>query len=303
VLGKHKQACARTLHRWCSECICDCMHSLSHTFSPQLSAQSSSASPFSPSPIPEHSSEHDGSAAVSMSRLSYTPSPSATSIGALAPNYKAVAIAKNLLIRTQVHQKDDSSSGPYPGLAANSSHAPNHYHSNPYAFNESASQPFSADPRPSAGLHQQQQYSYKTQHLNVNSPSQSVCSPMSAGATFAFSGLQISSAHQHLSSASSPQPSPHSAGSYPNSPYSGHSQGGRALSPGRRVRRRVKTACTNCKNAKTKCDMGRPCLRCVRRKQPELCRDSVHKRRSRRATESAVGSPGRSSILYSPRCR
>lgn len=51
---------------------------------------------------------------------------------------------------------------------------------------------------------------------------------------------------------------------------------------GRKVRRRVKTACTNCKLAKTKCDMQRPCTRCRRRGHEHTCVDTVHKRRGRK---------------------
>eukprot|EP00954_Amorphochlora_amoebiformis_P006141 481074-Amorphochlora_amoeboformis.AAC.1 len=49
---------------------------------------------------------------------------------------------------------------------------------------------------------------------------------------------------------------------------------------GRRVR--VKTACTNCKAAKARCDTGRPCSRCVKRGFPHKCIDAVPKRRGRK---------------------
>jgi len=44
---------------------------------------------------------------------------------------------------------------------------------------------------------------------------------------------------------------------------------------------RVKTACVNCKNSKTRCDNQRPCKRCVRTGRANSCTDSVHKKRGR----------------------
>jgi len=57
---------------------------------------------------------------------------------------------------------------------------------------------------------------------------------------------------------------------------------------GREVEYRVKTACVNCKNSKTRCDNQRPCKRCVRTGRQDSCIDSVHKKRSR-----GIGSSGR----------
>uniref|UniRef100_A0A7S4DWA6 Zn(2)-C6 fungal-type domain-containing protein n=1 Tax=Lotharella globosa TaxID=91324 RepID=A0A7S4DWA6_9EUKA len=48
------------------------------------------------------------------------------------------------------------------------------------------------------------------------------------------------------------------------------------------TRIRVKTACTNCKLAKARCDNGRPCGRCVRRGCERTCVDAVPKRRGRK---------------------
>uniref|UniRef100_A0A7S2TQB9 Zn(2)-C6 fungal-type domain-containing protein n=1 Tax=Lotharella oceanica TaxID=641309 RepID=A0A7S2TQB9_9EUKA len=48
------------------------------------------------------------------------------------------------------------------------------------------------------------------------------------------------------------------------------------------TRIRVKTACTNCKLAKARCDNGRPCGRCVRRGCESTCVDAVPKRRGRK---------------------
>ena len=45
---------------------------------------------------------------------------------------------------------------------------------------------------------------------------------------------------------------------------------------------RVKTACVNCKLAKTRCDNKRPCRRCVRTGRADTCIDSVHKTRGRK---------------------
>jgi hypothetical protein len=47
-------------------------------------------------------------------------------------------------------------------------------------------------------------------------------------------------------------------------------------------RSRVKTACTNCKLAKARCDNGRPCSRCVKRGCQSTCVDAVPKRRGRK---------------------
>mmetsp|Transcript_9114 Transcript_9114/g.13669 ORF Transcript_9114/g.13669 Transcript_9114/m.13669 type:complete len:330 (-) Transcript_9114:82-1071(-) len=48
------------------------------------------------------------------------------------------------------------------------------------------------------------------------------------------------------------------------------------------TRIRVKTACTNCKMAKARCDNGRPCSRCVKRGCERTCVDAVPKRRGRK---------------------
>eukprot|EP00465_Bigelowiella_longifila_P010385 CAMPEP_0185266408 /NCGR_PEP_ID=MMETSP1359-20130426/30961_1 /TAXON_ID=552665 /ORGANISM="Bigelowiella longifila, Strain CCMP242" /LENGTH=175 /DNA_ID=CAMNT_0027856203 /DNA_START=18 /DNA_END=542 /DNA_ORIENTATION=+ len=55
---------------------------------------------------------------------------------------------------------------------------------------------------------------------------------------------------------------------------------------GRRVR--VKTACTNCKAAKARCDSGRPCSRCKKRGYPHRCVSAVPKRRGRKRSHDHV---------------
>mmetsp|Transcript_12381 Transcript_12381/g.18479 ORF Transcript_12381/g.18479 Transcript_12381/m.18479 type:complete len:492 (-) Transcript_12381:149-1624(-) len=53
-------------------------------------------------------------------------------------------------------------------------------------------------------------------------------------------------------------------------------------------RYRVKTACTNCKAAKARCDTNRPCGRCVKREFPHKCVDAVPKRRGRKRSHDHV---------------
>eukprot|EP00471_Norrisiella_sphaerica_P005077 CAMPEP_0184487382 /NCGR_PEP_ID=MMETSP0113_2-20130426/9953_1 /TAXON_ID=91329 /ORGANISM="Norrisiella sphaerica, Strain BC52" /LENGTH=373 /DNA_ID=CAMNT_0026869673 /DNA_START=54 /DNA_END=1175 /DNA_ORIENTATION=- len=53
------------------------------------------------------------------------------------------------------------------------------------------------------------------------------------------------------------------------------------------TRIRVKTACTNCKLAKARCDNGRPCSRCIKRGCQETCVDAVPKRRGRKRNHEA----------------
>mmetsp|Transcript_12461 Transcript_12461/g.14770 ORF Transcript_12461/g.14770 Transcript_12461/m.14770 type:complete len:369 (-) Transcript_12461:333-1439(-) len=50
-------------------------------------------------------------------------------------------------------------------------------------------------------------------------------------------------------------------------------------------RNRVKTACTNCKLAKARCDNGRPCSRCVKRGCQDTCIDAIPKRRGRKRNQ------------------
>lgn len=54
------------------------------------------------------------------------------------------------------------------------------------------------------------------------------------------------------------------------------------------TRIRVKTACTNCKLAKARCDNGRPCSRCVKRGCERTCVDAVPKRRGRKRNQEGV---------------
>jgi len=51
-------------------------------------------------------------------------------------------------------------------------------------------------------------------------------------------------------------------------------------------RNRVKTACTNCKLAKARCDNGRPCSRCVKRGCQDTCIDAIPKRRGRKRNQN-----------------
>ena len=44
-------------------------------------------------------------------------------------------------------------------------------------------------------------------------------------------------------------------------------------------REQVKNACGNCKTARKKCDINRPCNRCLNANLPELCKDSIRKKR------------------------
>ena len=44
-------------------------------------------------------------------------------------------------------------------------------------------------------------------------------------------------------------------------------------------REQVKNACVNCKIARKKCDVNRPCNRCSESNIPEKCKDSIRKQR------------------------
>jgi hypothetical protein len=46
-------------------------------------------------------------------------------------------------------------------------------------------------------------------------------------------------------------------------------------------REQVKNACINCKIARKKCDVNRPCNRCVNADLSEMCKDSIRKKREK----------------------
>jgi len=121
-------------------------------------------------------------------------------------------------------------------------------------------------PHEGSSQHRYQSVTPKSQRSNhMVQRATMVRSPMSANSlTSPVSAVSISS--YGLNSPCSPLSSP------------GCSPGGKS----RKVRKRVKNACTNCKVAKTRCDMQRPCGRCKRRGQEACCVDTVHKRRGRK---------------------
>lgn len=65
------------------------------------------------------------------------------------------------------------------------------------------------------------------------------------------------------------------------------------------VKARVKFACSNCKVAKTKCDLKRPCCRCIRTGRALSCVNSVHKKRGRKKGDHS-GLPGTPKPIKTP---
>jgi hypothetical protein len=57
---------------------------------------------------------------------------------------------------------------------------------------------------------------------------------------------------------------------------------------------RVSHACSNCKLAKAKCDLARPCARCTRTGRDKNCTDSIHQKRGRKNLKHSTSSTNNS---------
>ncbi|KAG8748305.1 hypothetical protein FRC10_007696 [Ceratobasidium sp. 414] len=67
---------------------------------------------------------------------------------------------------------------------------------------------------------------------------------------------------------------------YAMSPMSAHA-GGHTVGAVRTKRKQVKNACSACQRACKRCDIGRPCERCIKYGMQDTCRDSVRKERKK----------------------
>ncbi|KAF8609947.1 hypothetical protein BDV93DRAFT_517170 [Ceratobasidium sp. AG-I] len=70
-------------------------------------------------------------------------------------------------------------------------------------------------------------------------------------------------------------------GAHPSPQASIHSVGGHHVGAGRPKRKQVKNACSACQRACKRCDVGRPCERCVKYGMGDSCRDSQRKERKK----------------------
>jgi hypothetical protein len=130
--------------------------------------------------------------------------------------------------------------------------------------------------------------------------SQTGAAEMAASQT--LSSLMVPSQHPHTHVPSQPRDHPsfshshshsHASGSGVNFSWTGTStvsanSGAGGLTEDEKKRQgrngRVKLACAPCKASKTKCDLRRPCDRCIRTHRADECVDAAQKKRGRKST-------------------